>query len=246
VRGWGGVERKVELGAILTVGQNGFDWIEPASALAGALVGGLVSYLTTRFFEKQRLREVYRGWAYAVIFKLVRLSNDLEQTHQHFTSCLGDLANIKDNDAIWQRLLDFAGFSDVEIVFSAEELAIVANMKDQQLTMDLMELEAGHRIVTSTLREITTLRQKIADSGLAKEIRGNVVTFVATPEQQAAIGPTLINLDSFAKSLVKNVPELTKLAKTVSTDLGRRIKAHYKFKEFVELNYPSSKLDTSQ
>jgi hypothetical protein len=231
------------LGAILTVGQSGFEWIEPASALAGALVGGLVSYLTTRFFEKQRLSEVYRGWAYAVVFKLVRLSNDLEQTHQHLTNCLGELANIKDNEAIWQRLLDFVGFSDAEIVFSAEELAIVANMKDQKLTMDLMELEAGHRIVTSTLKEMTVLRQKIADSGLAKEINGNVITFVATPEQQAAIAPTMINLDSFAKSLMKNVPELTALAKTVSTSLGRSIKAHYKFKDFVELRYPSDNED---
>jgi hypothetical protein len=226
------------MGATLILAQSGVDWIEPLSALSGALIGGLISYLTTRMFEKGRLKEVRQGLAYAVVFKLVRLTNDLEQTQQHLTNCLGPLDEIVPNESLWQKLLDFFGFSDAEIVFSAEELALVASMKNQQLTMNLMELEAGHRIVTSTIRQMAVLRQKIADSGLATQINGNIVTFEGTKEQIASIGPTLINLNSFARSLIGNFPDLTSLGKETSTSLSSAFNTHYKFKNFVHLSYP--------
>ncbi len=225
-------------GATLELCQSAFNWAQPVSALAGVIIGGSISFLTTRLFDKRRLKELNQGRAYALFFKLVRLSNDLEQAQEHLKTCFGKLDQLDEQEPSWPRLLDFFGFSDAEIVFSAEELALVASMKDQQLTMDLMELEAGHRIVTSTLEQITNLRQKIADSGLAKQINGNVVTFEATQEQMAAIGPTLLNLDSFAKSLIKSVPELTTLSRSTSPRLSAKIKDHYKFKDFVHLSYP--------
>lgn len=231
------------MGATLTVAQNGIDWVEPTSALVGVLIGGLISYLTTRMFENRRLSEIREGLAYAVIFKLVRLTNDLEQTQQHLTNCLGALDQIDTNEPLWQRLLDFFGFSDAELIFSAEELALVAGMKNQQLTMNLMELEAGHRIVTSTLRQMTMLRQQIAESGLATQISGNVVTFEANQAQMAAIGPTLLNLDSFARSLIGNFPELTILGRQTSTKLCSAMQTHYKLKNFVRLSYPENSAD---
>jgi len=63
------------------------DFISAAAGLGGVLVGGLISYLTTRKFELSRQTSEKKGLAYRVFFDVARMVDDIQKIATQSLEC---------------------------------------------------------------------------------------------------------------------------------------------------------------
>lgn len=203
--------------------------------IASVLVGGGLAFSTSWCFARRIEKDRELSVAYSLMFKVQKFTNNLMQLNQHVAETSKAASEAGVDGPAWARYADIVGFTGLDAVIHADELALIAKTKDAQLVMDVRELESAHSIALSAISKIQEMRDELGKSGLIKKVEGQTVSFEASQEQFANIAPLLINLETLASGTFASLPEMAEHASQTCMKLGPHLKKHYKFRHFINL-----------
>lgn len=204
-------------------------WFNPVTNLAALLVGAALSYYVTWSFERRREKSKQKAQAFALIFSMQRICNDLMQ----LTNVLRDIssnraAEIASGVPLWQLMPINFGW-DEEVVIRPEELALLAGTRKNDLVTKVQEANSAHRIFTRAAIRVSELKLELVNSGLAASAVSEVVTFTATETEYAGIAPIITQLDALCSKLGCDLAEATHQAVECAKLVAPALKHHYKF-----------------
>lgn len=230
---------------VLIEGGQDLGWLDAASGLLGVILGAGLTYFITYQFERRRVRQERLGRSYNLFFAVLKIADDLCKMELDLKAGLAraEAAGIKGE--VWTKLTSSIGFSD-PIVIPPEDLAVVALTRDNDLTLKISEMEAAHRIYTTSMRKLDDLRDKFETFEVHSGMEGETVTFVADETQLARIGPTIIRLRTLGESIAKDLPDAAFAARCVAEKLGPHLKKYYKFKHFISMSFPPQAVDAAE
>ena len=223
---------------MISFGPPETDWLNPIINLSAVLLGAVLTWITAYTFEIKKENQRDLAIAYSLLFKVQHFTNELVQLEREVYLGIQRAEADGADGPLWTKLVDLIGFRNEPVTISAEELALVARTRDVALVMKIRELESGHLIIMSVWSKISLFRRQLAETDLAESVKGRVVTFAASPEQQAKIAPLMINLNDLSEGLKRDLPRIASEARSLAGKLGAEIKRHYKFKHFVTLHIP--------
>ncbi|MFL6724818.1 MAG: hypothetical protein ACJ8E3_08180 [Sphingomicrobium sp.] len=215
-----------------------FEWLNAWIGLAGVLLGGLLTYLVTYQFERRRTKNERLGRAYSLMFAIIKLSDDLTKMEQDVQSGIAKAEAAGVHGELWAKMPINIGHSD-PVSVAAEDLTVVALTRDTDLTTQIGEVEAAHRIYTQCFRRLDELRIEFRSFGLETAVEGETVSFEADHAQLVKIAPTLIQLRTLSDAVATGLPDAAKQARDVAERLGPHLKKFYKFKHFLVLSFPA-------
>lgn len=211
------------------------DWLNALSTLLGVLLGAALTYFVTSRFEEKRLKEEQLGRAYALLFALQKMTDDLFKLHRQILVARARAAAGGFEGPLWAILDDVVGYSGASVAITPEALALVAMTKDVDLLMGVREVETAHCIYLEALSKISQLRAKLEDSGLQIAAEGNEISYAATSEEYPRIAPTIIRLQGLSDSIEERLPHAVEHARQIGERLGPQLKKHFGFKHFMSL-----------
>jgi hypothetical protein len=228
---------------IITLPTDDPIWLDPMVNFLAVLLGAFLAWITSYAFNRKAEKDRDLALAYSLIFKIHELCERIVRLEAHVTECLTQARNQNFDGPSWGVILEAIGFGPEPLSISADELALIARTKDDQLVMKLREVEMGHRICFDCYNRIIERKRLLSNSGLITEVAGEMVSFEATQQQVANLAPLLIELDSSASGLVDLIPRAAKEAKEVASKLGPKLKAFYKFDHFVSIGFPEERVE---
>jgi hypothetical protein len=214
-----------------------FDWLNALTALAGVLLGGSLTYFVTWQFEQRRKKENVLGRSYSLMFAIMKFADDLTKMEQDLHTGIAKAEAAGVYGELWAKIPINVGYSD-PVSIPAGDLTVVALTRANDLTTQIGEVEAAHRIYTQCFRRLDELRVEFRSFGLETGVEGETVSFEADQTQLVKIAPTLIQLRTLSAAIAEGLPRAGNQARAVAQQLGPHLKKHYKFKHFVSLSFP--------
>ena len=220
--------------SVFNIGNNSPEWVSYLLSFLLLLLGAGLAFLSQFIFERKRNRERNRRHAWSLLHTLQSLVEDLISLDSMRTESL-EMAKAKnrEDEAFWQKWQERIGYGDPGIRFSADELIILSSMHDNQFTTKVREVENAHRILVQSAQKLSELRTAMGEHCTAVGKDGTLVTMNPPPRAL----PILTKLDSLGESFQKALPGAVSDAKLVATQLGPRLKKHYRLKKFATLDY---------
>ena len=120
----------------------------PVTNLVALLIGAALIYYVTWNFEKRREKREQKAQAFALIFSLQRICNDLMQLTNVLRRISIDRAQeLASGVPLWQLMPINFGWDD-EIIIRPDELALLAGTGRNDLVIKVQEASSAHRIYT--------------------------------------------------------------------------------------------------
>jgi len=177
------------------------------AAIAGALVGGVITFLIQKSdqWEKRRQRladrsEARRALGYSLVFKMVKIYSNLTHLRSHLQEAFASAATRGIHGEPWQFVLALAN-SPERVNFSADEMSMLLSLKDDGLFNNLVSMDVIHN---STLDVFLTYRERRSDL-LEKlpphHMEGSIGSAALTGELLQAVRPRMIELNSMIADL---------------------------------------------
>jgi hypothetical protein len=213
------------------------DWVTAASGLLGVILGAALSYFVTYRFERRRTRDDRLAKSFSLVFAVMKIADDLTKMERDVCAAL-EAAKAQGGD-VWTKLRPGIGYSE-PITIPSEDLTVVALTRDQDLTLQVSEVEAAHRIYLVSMKKFQSLKDKFESFGFHVAVKGETVTFEADEAQMVRASPTIIELRTLSQSICEGLPPAASQAREIAAKLGPHLKRHYKFKHFVEMSFPDS------
>lgn len=211
-------------------------WLTSAVALLSTMVGGAVTYWTTHHFERNRDKQKNLSLAYSLIFTAHQMAEDIVKIRLHISESFSQAELQGIRGAPWTKLQDVIGYSEIEMKFSSDEMALIAQTHDQDTLMSLRELENSHRILLTRMRIISNLRNDLSKCAQIVNIQGSVAESQIDSTGNSA--RLIVNLDTISHNLLEDVNEMAENAVRTLEPLGKSLKNHYKFEHFIEVSFP--------
>lgn len=213
-------------------------WLDPLVNFLAVLLGAFLAWATSYAFDKKSEKNRDLALSFSLIFKMHELCERIVRLDAHMTECLARAQQDAFDGPLWGVMLEAIGFGPEPPPINADELALIARTKDDELVMQLREVEMSHRICFDCYNRIIERKKMLSTSGLITEVAGETVSFEATQQEVANLAPLFIELEGSAMGLVDLLPRATKNAKEVASKLGPKLKAFYKFDHFVSIAFP--------
>ena len=222
---------------IIKFGDTGFDWSDPLVNLGAVLLGSILAWTTSYFFERKKEKRESLAIGYSLMFKVQEQADEISQLEKAIHDSSSGAKNEGVEGPLWTKLNNIVGFNRSNDPVSSEELALVARTKNQNMVMGIRELESGHRILKSILDEIANLKGELEKLDLGKAVDGKVVTFAVTEQEYPRVAPFLIGLNELSEHLDEMLPRVSAHARKTATELGPFLKKSYGFAHFISLTF---------
>lgn len=132
------------------------------AAVAGAIVGGMISMFTTAFFNWQADLRLRKNRLLSLQFRVMESIEDIRKLNQHLTDSLTkDGKVVVEQKNFCQHVLEMRGFDPAPIAVRSAELAILYKKKHNDLVQSIMELIRARNIAASLFADYNTLKQSI-------------------------------------------------------------------------------------
>lgn len=219
---------------VYNIGESSPEWLSYLSSLLLVLVGAALTYVTQLYFERKKDREENRRHAWSLLHTTQAMVDDLIALDlMRFESLQIAKAKGHEQESFWQKWQEKIGYGDPGIRFSSEELVVLSSMHDGEFTTKVREIENAHRIFVRSAQTLSELRSAMGEHCTAVGRDGTLVSLKPPP---AAL-PILTKLDSLGESFERSLPDAVSEAMRVATELGPRLKKHYRLKKFATLDY---------
>jgi hypothetical protein len=230
----------------ISFGDSGFDWSDPIVNLGAVLLGSILAWSTSYFFEKTKEKQQNLAIGYSLMFKVQEQADEIWQLEKAVHDATSGAHRDGVEGPLWTKLNNIVGFNRSHNPITSEELALLARTKDQKIVIDVREVESGHRILKSILDEISSLKKEIEKLDLGTAVEGKVVTFEVTKQQYPKVAPFLIGLEELSEHLDKMLPSVSTHARKTATALGPFLKKNYRFKHFISLAFADKETNPLQ
>ena len=228
----------------ITFGQADPFWVSPLVNFVAVVLGGAITWITTRHFESKTKTEADLAQAYALVFKIQFYADEIWKIDRQIKAAKERSAAEGFEGPLWSKLYDIVGLDESPERISSEELALVARTKDVELVAKVREIETGHAILKQTLSKIHQFRLHLSSSGFARSVNGRVVSFEGPPEKYAEIAPIIIGLNDLSEGLDDMCCRVSSNASDVAGKIGNHLKSNYKFENFISLTVPNESEST--
>jgi hypothetical protein len=177
------------------------------AAIAGALVGGLITILiqAQALREQRRQREedrkqVQKSLAHGLLFKMISIHSGFHRIHQHFEQAFkrAEAKNFKGEP--WQFVQPY-GNPPVPVRFSTEEMAMLLELKDNQMFNSIAGLDDIHNSLSSGVGLLTAERNQLTDRFKNEQFDGSIGTSFLTNSQHLELRPQMIEVNSLIEQL---------------------------------------------
>lgn len=132
------------------------------AAIAGALVGGLISMVTTAFFSWQSDLRLRTNRLLTLQYRVMESLDDIRKIEKHLRDSLTkDGKLVIERDKFCQHVLEMRGFDSTPISIRPVELAVFYKKRHNDLVQSILEIVRARNIAATTFAEYNTLKQWI-------------------------------------------------------------------------------------
>lgn len=218
---------------IITLPSSDPVWLDPLFNFLAVLLGAGLTWCVTAHFERKKEREDNLRAAYGLFFKCIELTERIIKLKQFLDDAVERMpANTHVRDA-WNFIGEIAGFGPAPDRISSEELAILAARGESAFVTKIQGLQSGHTIVFETFERIQTNRSVVRKIIKVVERNGDRITAEADVEQMRQLTPEIVAMETGIEALLDMIEEVAREAKSVTSDLGIKLKKHYGFSNTV-------------
>jgi hypothetical protein len=163
------------------------------SAIAGAIVGGLIAYViqiralregrTQRAEDRQLVRQAQ---AHALLFKMIRIHSDFRSMQQHIVDCFTRGATQGMTGEPWQFFQPLANLPD-PVHFTADEMGMLLGLKDNDVFNLVAPLDIVHNSFFEALRVTFLERRALVDALAIGKVEGLVVSGTLDPNSERGL-----------------------------------------------------------
>lgn len=179
------------------------------SVLGGAIIGGAITHLNSRYLTaRQEIREdkdQRLAVAYSIAFKVNDAADNIVKIHR-YAQHAKNIAGIN-QQPLWLALRELVSTERPRLSFSSDELALLATHKKAEWVVRLLELAALSNNLAALLREYNpkreTFGERAADMG-GVDIEGETATFLTQSPHARLLA---VRLEQLARHIEKDARE---------------------------------------
>ncbi len=177
------------------------------SAIAGAVVGGLIAFavqlVTLRASKRQRDEDRLQSrqaLGNSLLFKMVRIHSDIYGIHHHLETCFDSASKRGLGGEPWNFVIPLANPPSA-IEFSSDEMGMLLAQKDNDLFNAVLSMDVLHNSLVDLIRLINSSRKELTDRLRVDRVDGTVLTGVLRPEERLALQPRIIEVNSLIEQV---------------------------------------------
>ncbi|KPL68301.1 hypothetical protein SZ64_09325 [Erythrobacter sp. SG61-1L] len=167
-------------------------WAAVVGAVIGALAGGGVTWSLQHFQGKADKAERDKGLARSLIFKLMRISTDLDGFRKHVAECEERATETK-LAVGWQSLRAIANGPD-KVAFTSDEMGYLLGLGDFSLFNRVLSLDAIHASSVDIFSLYANRRLELTNM-LPAQMNGMVGEVALNDNAYAVVAPRMAELD---------------------------------------------------
>ena len=177
------------------------------SAIAGAIVGGLIAYFiqikVLREGRKQReedLRRTQQVLGNSLIVKMIKIYSNIRLLHKHLEDCFR-ASNHKDSQQEpWQFYRPLVTLPNT-VFFSSEEMSMLVGMKNDHILNLVLPLDTVHNTLLSTVANLQKERAILLEQLKADKFIGEIGTVVFDQDELLKARPQMISINQMFEGL---------------------------------------------
>ena len=194
---------KEVVSALWSLGKETAFW----SAVAGAVVGGLIALViqlvNLRASKRQRDEDrLYTRQALgnSLLFKVVRIHSNIFGIHHHIETCYKSALKLGGESEPWNFMIPLANPPEF-VFFSADEMAMLLALKDNELFNLVMSLDVIHNSLVEMLKLLNVTRKDLTDRLKVQQIDGTTLSGVFSENEKLALRPKMIEVNALAEQV---------------------------------------------
>ena len=220
-----------------SMSKSAIDTYATFSTLIAVLLGALLTYFSTWFFERRKLRDKQRADAWGLFFTVQNMTNDILQLNMLVRQSVKSAEShglVGDN---WTKISDIGGFSKNEKHIATEQLVVLALTQNPEIMMGVLEIQSSHQIYIQLVSRLTALKEDLLKLQLPSAANGPVIGFKINIDQYPKVAPYIVRLKDIGDALVSELPKVALKAKDVAQKLGPHLKQFYKIERFGTISF---------
>jgi hypothetical protein len=185
---------------------------ELVSALAGAIVGGLIAFgvQIIGLREARRVRDhdrklAQQALAHALLFKMLRIYSNAVQTNRYMERCFAMASEKKLEGDPWTFVLPLANLPE-RMHFSPDEMGMLLSLKDKDVFNLVMNQDVCHNSLNDIIAKFNECRRELTDQLKHDQVDGNKLSGIATREDYMKVVPRIIEVNA----LISGMREMSK------------------------------------
>ena len=221
-------------------------WAAVAGAIIGAIISGVIAYA----LQKQNLNEARqqrreedkrhkeeaeerrRALAHALMFKMIRIYSHLRQlSSQLIESLERGKKNLGADVRPWMVIEPIMNAPD-HIHFETDEIVMLLGLKDYALFNDLAELDERHNGTLKAISVYNERRLELTPLMPADSFRGNVGSGWSDDQRFLPLMPRMIEVDSIIRAIIPQCAAqasdawsvLERLQKLLASKVGTQVR----------------------
>ena len=212
------------------------------SAIAGAIVGGVIAYLVQikalREGRRQRnedRKELKLAQAHALLFKIIRIHAGFFNVSDHIESCFARAKKDGFEGEPWQFVIPMANFPD-PVHFSAEEMGMLLALKNDDLFNVIAPMDVVHNSLIEAFRVLSKERRALAQRLRPDNAHGELLRGTLDRQQFLELRPYMIEVNSLVAKIREDAAHnfelatdaLDRLQNLFREKLGLQVKLEFK------------------
>lgn len=215
------------------------------SAIAGAVVGGIIAYIVQwqalREGRRQRAAEskqAQQALGHSLLFKMIRVLSGIHGVYDHIEGCFEQAKQQGLGGEPWSFVLPLANFPD-PIHFSADEMGMLLAQKDDETFNAILSMDVIHNSLVDAARIMSVERRALAERLRPAEAKGSTLAGVLSKEEMLVLRPHMIDVNSLVENLraisKANFIEADQALKKLDNVLRNNLGLRHKLKLIVDL-----------
>jgi hypothetical protein len=175
------------------------------SAIAGAIVGGVIAYLVQvkALREGRRAREadqsrVRLALANSLLFKVLQIHSNVSGIRDHFEKCFARAASGPAAQP-WEIVLPLANFPD-RVNFSSDEMGMLLSLKDDDTFNLVLSMDVKHNSLIDTIKVLSVERRALTERLTPEDVQDTMLSGKLNAEQERALWPRMIEVNGLIES----------------------------------------------
>ena len=186
------------------------------SAIAGAVVGGLVAYFLqiralkeSRHQRTEELKRIQEMLGTSILFKAVKILSNAHELHSHLGQALSPSDRLDSPAEPWQVLVPLASLPN-EVHFSSEEMSMLLSIGDTDIFNLVFPLDTVHSSMLNSTRTLFRERSLLLEQCQPQVIEGTMATGEFATEELLRLRPRMVAVNELARQLEGQAGRLLK------------------------------------
>ena len=184
------------------------------SAVAGAVVGGLIAFgvqtIALREARKQRKEEQFRQkqtLGHGILFKMLRIHSNFSWVHRHIENCISEAAEMgKAHIDPWKVVTPIANPTN-PVRFTTDEMSMLLSLNSEKVFNEVLQVDEIHNTFMDAIRVYRVERQSLTSKIPVTDVEGRELSSLMTDEEYRMVGEQVIVVNHLIKQIRSDAEE---------------------------------------